>query len=243
MKNIDFTTVKTNFLKYGTYVVMIVLAFILLIQRAHVSGLSVAIEHQKEIAAESYNKSKLFLNEANKLKEKGLKLNENIANLKKDSLRSAIKIKRLNVILSEKLSEIKQYKTNDIASYYMKRYKANKGVVITQHGVSLNDTIAIKNISELVTFDNTKEELKIVKGEVINKNEIIKEQDKVIINSEQQNNTLNLSIIEINKAFENSEATAKANEKLYKKEKTKKNLWKVVSGAVLAGATYLVIFK
>lgn len=243
MDNVNFTVVKNNVLKYGVYVIMIVLAFLLVLKRAEVEGLSLAVQQQKEKSSEAYKNSKVLLNQAYKLKEKGVKLKENVAILRRDSIQSAIKIRNLTASLNSKLSEIKQYKTNDIALYFQKRYENRKGVVITQYGVSLNDTIAKKNISELVTFDATKDELNIVKNDITKKNSIIKSQDEVIVNGEHQNNVLHLSLAEINKAFENSEATAKANEKIYKKEKLKKNFWKGVAGTVILGATYLIIFK
>lgn len=243
MNNVNFTTVKNNVLKYGVYIIMIILAFLLVLKTAKVEGLSLAVQQQKEKSVEAYKNSKILLNQAHKLKEKEAKLRENVAILRRDSLQSVIKIKQLNTSLALKLSEIKHYKANDIALYFQKRYGDKKGIVITQYGVSLSDTIAKKNISELVTFDVTKDELKIVKNGVTMKNDIITGQDKIITNIEQQNNKLHLSLAEINKAFESSEATAKANEKIYKKEKVKKNFWKGVAGTVILGATYLIIIK
>ncbi|WP_262213619.1 hypothetical protein, partial [Escherichia coli] len=54
--------------------------------------------------------------------------------------------------------------TKQIANYYQTRYKLP--VTITQYGVSLSDTIAKKNIVELIEKDGCFQEVKLFKTQL-----------------------------------------------------------------------------
>jgi hypothetical protein len=121
--------------------------------------------------------------------------------------------------------------TKGIANYYQNRYKLP--VTITQYGVALTDTIAKKNIVELVQKDGLIKELQstqtmlsieekksVAKDSIIyNKSFIIVEKDKVITNHLEIEKNLNKSI---------------------KSEKVKKNIWKVTAIGIFGGAVYMI---
>jgi len=159
-------------------------------------------------------------------------LNYNLIKLEQSKQREKTKIVTVIKEVEKKINVVENLNTKQIANYYQDRYKLP--VTITQYGVSLNDTIAKKNIVELIQKDglvkelvstrsmlNIEEKKGTVKDSIIsNKSLIIVEKDN-IINSHQE--------IEINL------------NKSLRKEKVKKNFWKVTSGAILIGAGYLLV--
>jgi hypothetical protein len=159
-------------------------------------------------------------------------LNYNLIKLEQSKQREKTKIVTVIKEVEKKITALGSLNTKGIATYYQERYKLP--VVITQYGVSLNDTIAKKNIVELIQKDGLVKELGLtknvlsieekkgtVKDSIIsNKSLIIFEKDN-IINSHQE--------IEINL------------NKSLRKEKVKKNFWKFTSTAILIGAGYLLV--
>lgn len=122
--------------------------------------------------------------------------------------------------------------TKQIANYYQERYKLP--VTITQYGVSLPDTIAKKNIVELIEKDGCFHEVKLFKVQLQleEKKGIVK--DTIIENITKANIDLHKAVFTQEKIIDNAE-------KSLRKEKNKKTFWQVATGAVIVGAGYLLI--
>jgi len=241
MKQINLITSKDFALKYWAHIALVLSLLFLFSKCNDNDQLSLAVDTQKEVTKQYKQNAKEFINKADSLEKVKIKLLKNIVLLQKDSIKSQVEISRLKIKVNTQLAAISHYKTTDIAKYFQSRYNDKKGVVVTQYGVALSDTIAKQNISEQVVCDGAKEEMVIVKSDLQKQKTIVKDQDKVIANSEQQNVNLHLSIVEINKAFESQEATVKASEKIFKKERNKKNFWKITTGVVIAASAYLFV--
>ncbi|MEN9487997.1 MAG: hypothetical protein RL494_262, partial [Bacteroidota bacterium] len=103
-----------------------------------------------------------------------------------------------------------------------------------QYGVSLSDTIAKKNIVELIEKDGCFHEVKLFKVQLQleEKKGIVK--DTIIENITKANIDLHKAIFTQEKIIDNAE-------KSLRKEKNKKTFWQVATGAVIVGAGYLLI--
>lgn len=132
------------------------------------------------------------------------------------------------------IKKVPTLNTKQIANYYQERYKLP--VTITQYGVSLSDTIAKRNIVELIEKDGCFQEVKLFKTQlqIEEKKGVLK--DTIISNITKANIDLHRAVFTQDKIIDNAE-------KSVRKEKNKKNFWKVTSGVILAGAGYLLITK
>ena len=158
-------------------------------------------------------------------------LNYNLIKLEQSKQREKTKIVTVIKEVEKKINIVENLDTKGIANYYQERYKLP--VTITQYGVSLNDTIAKKNIVELVQKDGLVKELYLtknvlsieeqkgtVKDSIIsNKSLIIVEKENIINSHQEIENNLNKSL---------------------RKEKVKKNFWKLSTISILAGGVYLL---
>lgn len=177
---------------------------------------------------------------------KGLVLSYDKLTLKNNSLKNRIvmlekqkqKVKTEIVYVQKKtqdnLKKVPTLNTNEIAKYYKERYKLP--VLITQYGVSLSDTIAKKNITELIQKDGCFEEIKLAKTELQLEEQKGIVKDSINANLFSANTLLNKAVLNQNKIIENTE-------KSFKKEKSKKTFWQAATGVVITGATYLLIVK
>jgi len=130
--------------------------------------------------------------------------------------------------------KVQSLSTKQIAVYYQERYKLP--VTITQYGVSLSDTIAKKNIVELVQKDGCFQEIKLVQSELQ-----IEEQKRILKDS--INGNLTSANLLLKTAITNQDQIIENTEKAFKKEKAKKTFWKVATGAAIIGSGYLLITK
>lgn len=243
MTQTNLTTAKNYVLKYWVHVALAITIIMLFSECNDNSQLSLAIKTQKEVTNQYVTKAKGFISQADSLEKEAVKLKKNITLLKKDSIKSNMEIAQLKNKVSTQLAVISHYNITDIAKWYQTRYNDKKGVVVTQYGVALSDTIAKQNISEQTVCDGAKEEMTIVKTDLQMQKTIVREQDKVVAVSDGINRDLRFAIQEGNKALDSSEATAKIAEKGLRKERNEKNMWKVITGMVITAAGYLIIFK
>lgn len=132
------------------------------------------------------------------------------------------------------LKKVPALNTKQIGNYYQERYKLP--VVITQYGVALSDTIAKKNITELIEKDGCFAEVKLFKTQLKleEKKGIVK--DTIIGNLTNANVDLHKAAFVQKKIIFNVE-------KSLRKEKRNKTFWQVASGVILTGAGYLLIVK
>jgi hypothetical protein len=158
-------------------------------------------------------------------------LNDSLIVLERLKQREKIVVKTIVKEVQTNIEAVGSLNTKGIANYYQNRYKLP--VTITQYGVALTDTIAKKNIVELVQKDGLVKELQstqtmlsieekksVAKDSIIyNKSFIIVEKDKVISNHLEIEKNLNKTI---------------------KSEKVKKNIWKVTAVGIFGGAVYMI---
>lgn len=128
--------------------------------------------------------------------------------------------------------KVQSLSTKQIAVYYQERYKLP--VTITQYGVSLSDTIAKKNIVELVQKDGCFEEIKLIQSEL----QI--EEQKGVLKDSINGNLTNANLL-LKTAITNQDQIIENTEKAFKKEKAKKTFWQATTGAVITIAAYLLI--
>ena len=235
--------IRGTALRIFPYIVMAVLATIIFFKMNSNKKLTIEVEAQKIQAVVYERNAKEYVKQADELKKEIPKLKESVLALQKANENKNIEIAVLKDRVDAKLSDIKRYNSNDIALYYQKRYRDKKGVVLTQYGVALTDTIAKHNISELTQFDGTAKELILVTEKLETTNKIVSQKDGIIENVETQNKSLNMAIAENDKALKSKDEVIKATEKGMKRERNKKNFWKLTTGTVLTFAGYILFTK
>jgi len=199
---------------------------------------------QKKEAEKHLANAELFQQKNEALIEKEAKYLDTIANLESKNN----DVQKQIVIVKEKgkveIERIKKFKSSEIAKYIQDRYKTDQNnVATTSNGTIISDTIAKKIIVEVTEGDICQEEVFGLNEVIYNNEKIIEQKDGIISNVKEQNVNLLSAIDEYKAADELKSNALKNTEKAFKKERLKKNFWKVTSAAILVGAGYLIIAK
>jgi len=204
---------------YWSYLVIIVLSFLLFKSCETSKGTQIAFEH--------------------KLKISDLKIEKyaNYTNILNDSLTALNKIKQVEIIkivevikqVEKKINAVATLDTKGIANYYQERYKLP--VTITQYGVALKDTVAKLNIVELIQkdgllreLDHTKNLLSISDKSNNVKDIIIQNKDSIITEKDNQIDTH----LDIEKSLN----------KTIRQEKIKKTFWQIATVTITGFTVY-----
>jgi hypothetical protein len=158
-------------------------------------------------------------------------LNDSLIALERRKQREKLKIVTIVKEVQTNIEAVGSLNTKGIANYYQNRYKLP--VTITQYGVALTDTIAKKNIVELVQKDGLVVELQSTQNilGLTEKESVIK--DSIISNK-------SLIIVEKDKQLKTKDEIEKNLTKSVKSEKVKKNIWKITAFGILGGAVYMI---
>jgi hypothetical protein len=221
----DKDILKSLLYEYWYYLVIAVLCFLLLKSCTGGKELRLANDELKTEVKELILSSDKYVAKNNELSSKILLLEKLKAKVKTEIVYIENKTK-------SDLKKVPTLNTKQIGNYYQERYKLP--VTLTQYGVSLSDTLAKKNITELIEKDGCFAEVKLFKVQLQleEKKGIVK--DTIIGNFKRANVDLNKAIFAEKKIIINTENSLK-------KEKNKKTFWQVTSGAILIGAGYLLI--
>lgn len=216
---------KSLLLENWTYIVILVLSFFLFRSCNGSEELQIANRNLKLEAKE-------LVASADKYADKVNELNDKIVQLEKQKQKVKTEIVYIQKKTDTAIKKVPALTTKQIANYYQERYKLP--VTITQYGVSLPDTIAKKNIVELIEKDGCFHEVKLFKVQLQleEKKGIVK--DTIIENITKANIDLHKAVFTQEKIIDNAE-------KSLRKEKNKKTFWQVATGAVIVGAGYLLI--
>ena len=220
----DKAILKSLFYENWKYLAMFILAFLLF--------KSCQSSNEVQLANNSLkNEVKDLIDTADRIADKNNQLRDTIAILKAKKQ----KVKKQIVYIQNKAkSDIKKVatlNTTQIAEYYSKRYKND--VKPTVSGVVLNDTVAKENITELIQKDGCFDEIKLVRSELVTTEKIGIVKDTIISNLTSINDLKQ-------KAIESQERIIKNVEKSVRKEKRKKNFWKLTTFTGII-ATFVLI--
>jgi len=158
-------------------------------------------------------------------------LNDSLVTLNKLKQKEIVKIKVVVKEVKEKVDAVGSLNTKGIANYYQNRYKLP--VTITQYGVALSDTLAKKNIVDVIERDGFKAELDLTKNVLSIEEKKGTVKDSIISNK-------SLIIVEKDKIIDSHLDFEKNLTKDIKSERVKKNLWKVTAIGILTGSIYLL---
>ena len=215
---------RINWLQTSSYIAIIILSILLFRNCQDNEKLQLANSNFKQELKISDLKIEKHVNRINAL-------NDSLVILNKLKQREKVKIVTVTKEVEKKIQSVGSLTTKGIANYYQDRYKLP--IVITKYGISLSDTIAKKNIVELVQKDGlvlelnhtknilniAEKQLNIKDGVLILKDSIISEKDKQIDSHFKIEKNLNKSI---------------------KIEKSKKTFWQITAVGILGGSIYLL---
>jgi hypothetical protein len=221
---IQFNPYAVNWAKWLPYVAIILLSIIVLSTCNN--------EAHTQLANKSLKKDlKISDLKAQKYADRINVLYDSLTILERIKQKEKIKIVILKKEVKTKIEAVVSLKTKGIANYYQDRYKLP--VTITQYGVALTDTIAKKNIIELIQKDGLVKELKSTQNMLgIEENKgVVK--DSIISNK-------SLIIVEKDNQLKTHSEIEKNLTKSVKSEKVKKNIWKITAAGILAGSIYLI---
>lgn len=221
----DTDIIKSLLYDYWAYIVIVVLCFFLFKSCQGSDELQIANGNLKlEV--------KDLVASADKYVAKNNELNGKIVLLEQQKQKVKTEIVYVENKTKSDVKKVPTLNTKQIANYYQERYKLP--ITITQYGVSLSDTIAKRNIVELIEKDGCFQEVKLFKKQLQLEEKKGVFKDTIIGNITKANVNLNKAIFAQNKIIDNVE-------KSLQKEKNKKTFWQVATGAVIAGAGYLLI--
>ena len=216
---------KSLLLENWTYIVILVLSFFLFRSCNGSEELQIANSKLKQEAKE-------LVASADKYADKVNELNDKIVQLENQKQKVKTEIVYIQNKTKSDVKKVPALSTKQIANYYQERYKLP--VTITQYGVSLPDTIAKKNIVELIEKDGCFQEVKLFKIQLQLEEEKGILKDTMIGNLNNANVNLHKAVFTQDKIIDNAE-------KSLRKEKNKKTFWQVATGAVIVGAGCLLI--
>jgi hypothetical protein len=221
---IQFNPYAINWNKVIPYSIIVLLSIIVLSTCKNSQKLELTNNSLKKDIKISDLKAEKYANRINAL-------NDSLVILERRKQREKIKIVTIVKEVQTKIEAVGSLNTKGIANYYQNRYKLP--VTITQYGVALTDTIAKKNIIELVQKDGLVVELQSTQNllGLTEKESVIK--DSIISNK-------SLIIVEKDKVIDSHLEIEKNLNKSIKSEKVKKNIWKVTAIGIFGGAAYLI---
>ena len=232
-----------NFLKSNWKNIALILLVLFVFYQCNSSSEAIAeAKFQKKEAEKHLANAELFQQKNEALIEKEAKYLDTIANLesKNNDVRKQI------VIVKEKgkveIERIKKFKSSEIAKYIQDRYKTDQNnVATTSNGTIISDTIAKKMIVEVTEGDICNEEVFGLNEIIYNDKEIFKQKDGIISNVKEQNVNLLSAIEEYKKADELKSNALENTEKAFRKERNKKNIYKITTVLAVLGGGYLLI--
>ena len=224
---IDAELLKSLFFENWTSLVILILGFFLFKSCQGNAELQIANRNLKLEVKHYVASADNYINRANKL-------NDKITLLEAQKQKVKTQVVYIQKQTGTAIKKVYTLNTKQIATYYQDRYKLP--VTITQYGVALSDTLSKKNIVELVEKDGCLQEVKLFKTQLQleEKKGIVK--DTIIGNIAKANANLNQAVEAQGKIIGNVE-------KSLRQERNKKTFWQVTSGAILAGAVYLLIVR
>ncbi len=233
---------KDLIFKNWSKILVVILAFLLLLQCNNSSEAITEAKYQKAEAEKHLANAELFQQKNEALIEKESKYLDTIANLESKNK----EVQKQIFIVKEKgkiqIEKIKKFKSSEIAKYIQDRYKTDQNnVSTTSNGTIISDTIAKKMIVEVTEGDMCSEEVFGLNEIIFNDKEIFKQKDGIISNVKEQNVNLLSAIEEYKKADELKSNALKNTEKAFRKERNKKNIYKITTVLAVLGGGYLLI--
>jgi hypothetical protein len=222
MKQINLLNV--NWARVLLYVIILILSIIILSTCTNNAHTQLANEVLKKEIKISDLKAQKYVERINIL-------NDSLVVLEKLKQKEIIKVKIVVKEVDRKIKEVGTMQTKDLALFYQKRYLET--VYITNYGIALSDTIAKRNIVDVIERDGFKAELGLTKNVLL-----IEEKKRVVKDSIIENKSL--IIVEKDKIIGSQADIEKNLTKSVKSEKVKKNIWKVTAVGILAGSVYLL---
>jgi hypothetical protein len=218
----QFNIYAINYNKAISYSIILLLSILTVSTCTHSEKVRLALKKNIEI---SNLKAEKYANHINTL-------NDSLEVLNRIKQREKIKIVTVVKEVERKIKEVGTMETKDLALFYQKRYEET--VYITDYGIALSDTIAKMNIVEVILKDGLSQELDLTKNILLieEKKGILK--DSIISNK-------SLIIVEKDNVIDARIELEKELKKSLRKEKTKKNLWKITAVGILAGGGYLLV--
>jgi len=199
------------------------------------------INTEKEKAIHQSN-AKHYLDLNDSLNLKIPKYEDSIFKLKKLNEENVKNILNLKKQTNLKLIKVKNYTSKDIKKYFEERYKVIDIPLETQ-GVVLKDSISHLVITDLIKGDSSIEELKITNKMLFNEKEQSKQKDSIIINQNKQIINSDIIISEKDKINALSEKAFKDTKEALKKQQKNKNIWKYIAIGSSAVAGSLILIK
>jgi hypothetical protein len=241
MVTINYNNLADLILKHWKNIALVVMAYFLFNQCSGNSELKLANSVLK-------NQSEKHLKAATEFEQKNVYLQDDLARLE-DTIQK-LKTNEQKLISERKtiaqktkikIEKIKKYNSSQIAQYIQDRYNVDSTQVqTTDIGTAIKDETAKDILTELEQGDGC--ELEIVKVEklYLNEKEISKQKDSIIENITEQKDNLSQANIEYKSANELTKNALDNTEKMFKKEKNKKNIWKLTTFATIVGSIFLI---
>lgn len=232
-----------NFFKYNWKNIALILLVLFVFFQCNSNEVALAeAKFQKKEAEKHLANAELFQQKNEALIEKEAKYLDTIANLESKNN----DVQKQIVIVKEKgkveIERIKKFKSSEIAKYIQDRYKTDQNnVATTSNGTIISDTIAKKMIVEVTEGDICNEEVFGLNEIIYNDKEIFKQKDGIISNVKEQNVNLLSAIEEYKKADELKSNALENTEKAFRKERNKKNIYKITTVLAILGGGYLLI--
>lgn len=233
---------KEFFIRNWSKIAVVLLLLLLAFQCISTSDLTDSTKSLKEQADQNLKNAKLFEQKYNALAEKDSKYEDTISKLKSNEKNLIAQRKLIYVNTSKQIAKIQKFNSNEIAKFIQNRYKTDSTEVKTnKFGTEIKDTIAINMLVELKEKDGCQEIVSNLSNEIANKEKIEIQKDGLLQNAKEKQLSLLQAIDEYKKADELKQNALNNTEKMLKKERRKKNLYKITTILAVVGGGYLLV--
>lgn len=226
MENKTISCIKTNW----TFILIMVLIALLVFQ---CNGSKKSLSNLEQIHKDKIDNANAKINDL-AIQNSNIEIQKELLKSKNEKLVSdnillSKSILQLKADVKGNLSKVKIYSKADIALFYGKRYNLPSEVKTTENGTEISDTIAKRNISELISFDGTFAELEVTKRVLENTTNEVVQKDSLWHLTEKQlsNSTLSLSQKDIVIGEKDIGILDLKSE--LKKQSVNKNIWKLAT--------------
>ena len=231
---------KSLLLENWTYIVILILSFFLF-KSCQGSGelkSSLATSKAKQesylaIAKTNEDAAIFYRTQADNRKSKIAVLEKEVVDLKASKIAVDNKTK-------EKIKKVQNYTSQEIKKYYQKEFKY-LDIPIVAAGLVHSDSLNKMIITVIEKGKGAEQKLVITEKALEKSEEANAELKQANSELEKSNDSFSIANDNLKSANEEANNSVKIVEKSLRKEKNKKTFWQVASGAILAGAGYLLI--
>jgi hypothetical protein len=147
----------------------------------------------------------------------------------------------LSKSVKSKIDKAKTFQKDEIANYFVDKYKLPNDVKTVEFGTQLSDTVAKQTIVDLIGGEGALAELELTQKELYNYQDLLSNKDKILDQYKEKEVNLYSIIGQKDTIIDTQINFTKEVEKSLRKEKRNKRLYQITTVLAVIGGGYLLL--